>query len=61
MKVTDIETVRLDSFPNILWVLVHTDEGITGLGETFYGSHAAESHIHQTIAPYLIGKDPRNI
>ena len=61
MKVTDIETVRLDSFPNILWVRVHTDEGIIGLGETFYGSHAAESHIHQTIAPYLIGKDPRNI
>ena len=61
MKVTDIETVRLDSFPNILWVRVHTDEGIIGLGETFYGSLAAESHIHQTIAPYLIGKDPRNI
>lgn len=61
MKVSGIETVRLDSFPNILWVLVHTDQGIAGLGETFYGSHAAESHIHQTIAPYLIGKDPRNI
>lgn len=61
MKVTSLETVRLDSFPNILWVLVHTDEGLVGLGETFYGSHAAESHIHQTIAPYLIGKDPRAI
>ncbi|MCL4745587.1 MAG: mandelate racemase/muconate lactonizing enzyme family protein [Burkholderiaceae bacterium] len=61
MKVTSIETVRLDSFPNILWVRVHTDEAIIGLGETFYGSHAAESHIHQMIAPYLIGKDPRNI
>jgi galactonate dehydratase len=61
MKVTDIETVRLDSFPNILWVRVHTDEGIIGLGETFYGSDAAEGHIHQTIAPYLVGKDPRNI
>lgn len=61
MKVTAIETVRLDSFPNILWTRVHTDEGLTGLGETFYGSHSAEAHIHQTIAPYLIGKDPRNI
>ena len=61
MKVTRIETVRLDSFPNIVWVLVHTDDGFVGLGETFYGSHAAESHIHQTIAPYLIGKDPRAI
>ncbi len=61
MKVTELETIRLDAFPNILWVQVHTDEGLTGLGETFYGSHAAEGHIHQTIAPYLIGKDPRNV
>ena len=61
MKVTDIETVRLDALPNILWVQVHTDEGIVGLGETFYGTQAVEGHIHQTVAPYLIGKDPRNI
>jgi L-alanine-DL-glutamate epimerase-like enolase superfamily enzyme len=61
MIVTDIETIRLDAFPNILWVLVKTDQGIAGLGETFYGTLAAEGHIHQTIAPYLIGKDPRNI
>jgi L-alanine-DL-glutamate epimerase-like enolase superfamily enzyme len=61
MKVTAIETNRLDAFPNILWTRVHTDEGLVGLGETFYGSHSAEAHVHQMIAPYLIGKDPRNI
>jgi galactonate dehydratase len=61
MKVTALETVRLDAFPNLVWTRVHTDEGLTGLGETFYGSDSAEAHIHQTIAPYLIGKDPRNI
>jgi L-alanine-DL-glutamate epimerase-like enolase superfamily enzyme len=61
MRVTEIETVRLDSHPNLLWVRLHTDEGITGLGETFYGSHAAEAHVHQTIAPYLLGQDPRDI
>jgi len=61
MKVTAIETVRVGARPNILWTQVHTDAGLTGLGETFYGSHAAEAHVHQTIAPYLIGKDPRNI
>jgi L-alanine-DL-glutamate epimerase-like enolase superfamily enzyme len=37
-------------------VQVLTDKGVTGLGETFYGPAAAEGH-----APYLIGKDPRNI
>ncbi len=61
MKVTAIETIRSEEFPNILWVQVLTDQGITGLGETFYGPAAAEGHIHGTIAPYLIGKDPRNI
>jgi galactonate dehydratase len=61
MKVTNIETIRLDAQPNILWTRVHTDEGLVGLGETFFGADSAEAHIHQTIAPYLIGKDPRNI
>ena len=61
MKVTAIETVRSAEFPNILWVQVITDEGLVGLGETFYGPAAAEAHIHQMIAPHLIGADPRNI
>ncbi|MEQ8587202.1 MAG: mandelate racemase/muconate lactonizing enzyme family protein [Thalassobaculaceae bacterium] len=58
MKVTGIETIRLEEFPNLLWVHVETDEGITGLGETFYGAPAAEAHIHTIIAPYLLGQDP---
>jgi galactonate dehydratase len=61
VKVTAIETIRIGEFPNLLWVQVLTDEGVTGLGETFYGPAAAEGHIHGIIAPYLIGKDPRNI
>ncbi|MEM7537825.1 MAG: mandelate racemase/muconate lactonizing enzyme family protein, partial [Chloroflexota bacterium] len=58
MKVTAIETIRVEEFPNLLWVHVHTDEGLIGLGETFYGPGAAEAHIHETIAPYLLGQDP---
>ena len=61
MKVTAIETVRATEHPNLLWVQVVTDEGLTGLGETFYGPAAAEGHIHGIIAPYLIGKDATNI
>ncbi|MEM7032336.1 MAG: mandelate racemase/muconate lactonizing enzyme family protein [Chloroflexota bacterium] len=57
MKVTAIETIRIEEFPNLLWVHVHTDEGLIGLGETFYGPGAAEAHIHETIAPYLLGQD----
>ena len=61
MKVTAVETIRCAEFPNILWVQVNTDEGLVGLGESFYGPASAEAHIHQLIAPQLIGRDPRNI
>ena len=33
MKVTAIETIRLEEFPNLLWVRVETDEGLTGIGD----------------------------
>ncbi|MDP9354641.1 MAG: mandelate racemase/muconate lactonizing enzyme family protein [Chloroflexota bacterium] len=61
MKVTQVETLRLDEFPNVLWLRVHTDEGVVGLGETFFGAHAVEAYVHETVAPYLLGKDPLQI
>lgn len=61
MRITRLETLRLDEFPNILWVHVHTDEGIIGLGETFYGVAAVEAYLHESAAPYLLGKDPLQI
>ena len=61
MKVTAIETIRLEQFPNLLWVQVESDEGPVGLGETFYGAGAAEAHVHEFIAPYLLGKNPLEI
>ena len=59
MKITAVESIRLEEFPNLLWVEIHTDEGLTGLGEAFYGPEAAEAHLHEIVAPYLLGKDPR--
>src|SRR5215207_2752540 len=61
MKITAIETINLEEFPNVLWVHLHTDEGIIGLGETFYAVEPVIAHIHQTLAPYLLGKDPLTI
>jgi L-alanine-DL-glutamate epimerase-like enolase superfamily enzyme len=58
MRITAIETIQLDEFPNLLWVHVHTDEGVTGLGETFFGPNAVAAYIHETAAPRLIGQDP---
>ena len=61
MKVTAVETIRLGEFPNLIWLRVHTDEGLVGLGETFFGAQAVEAYVHETLAPYLLGKDPLQI
>ncbi len=61
MKITGLETVRIGEHPNLCWVLVHTDEGLTGLGETFFGAQTVEAYIHETAAPLLVGRDPRAI
>jgi hypothetical protein len=61
VKVTRVETLRLGEFPNLIWVRVHTDEGVSGLGETFFGAEAVEAYIHESVAPYLLGKNPLQI
>jgi len=61
MKITAVETIRLDEFSNICWVQIHTDEGIVGLGETFFGAKAVEAYIHESAAPVLLGRDARQI
>jgi len=35
MKITKIETVQLEDYPNITFVGVHTDEGLIGWGDTY--------------------------
>lgn len=61
MKITSLETIRIAERPNLLWVEVGTDEGITGLGETFFGAATVEAHVHEHIAPRVIGRNPLEI
>jgi galactonate dehydratase len=61
VRIVKVETVRLGEFPNLLFLQLHTDEGLIGLGETFYGARAAEAYVHESVAPYLLGKDPNRI
>lgn len=59
MKITDIETIFVDRF---LFVKVHTDEGITGLGESgAWGYLEASAGAVETFKRYLIGEDPLRI
>lgn len=61
MKITRIETIRLRSRATLIWVRVHTDEGITGLGESWFSCSAIEADIHDRLAPALLGQDPSRI
>ncbi|MBW8836267.1 MAG: mandelate racemase/muconate lactonizing enzyme family protein, partial [Burkholderia sp.] len=57
MKITRLETVRVGEFPNLLWLRVHTDEGLYGLGETFRAAAAVEAYLHEWVAPLVLGTD----
>ena len=61
MKITEVRTIVVEEYPNLTWVEVVTDEGLRGLGETFFGPDAVTAYIHETAAPYLVGKDPLQI
>jgi L-alanine-DL-glutamate epimerase-like enolase superfamily enzyme len=65
MKITAIETIRLRRGLTVhagpigwLWVRVHTDEGITGLGETYPHPASESAIVLERLAPKLIGQDP---
>ena len=61
MKVTKLETIRLLEFPNILWVKVHGEDGLYGLGETFMAAAAVEAFLHEIVAPRILGTDAHAI
>ncbi|MFH0847798.1 MAG: galactonate dehydratase [Chloroflexota bacterium] len=58
MKITNVETVLIDQY---LFVQVHTDEGITGLGESGVWGFLGASAAVETLKGYLIGQDPLRI
>ncbi|MSP47954.1 MAG: mandelate racemase/muconate lactonizing enzyme family protein [Alphaproteobacteria bacterium] len=61
MKITALETIQLGEFPNLMWLRVHTDQGLVGLGETFFAPGTVANYIHEVAAHKLLGADPRRI
>ena len=61
MIISKIETIRVAQFPDLIFVQVHTDTGLTGLGETWYAASTVESAIHDHFGPLLVGRDPFEI
>ncbi len=65
MRIAKIETVYLKD-PEMerhrdLWVLLHTDDGLVGLGETQTLPSAVAEVIHELFAPMLLGRNPIDI
>jgi len=59
MKITAIETVPIDRY---LFVQIHTDTGIVGLGESgAWGYLKASAGAVNAFAEYLVGQDPLRI
>ena len=65
MRITAIETIHLSRGITVhagpihwLWVRIHTDEGLVGLGETYPRPEAEAAIIHRALAPVLLGRDP---
>jgi len=67
MKITKIEAVRFRPelriqgiTPNWMWVRLHTDTGIVGIGESYPGYDAHRGALKE-LAGYVLGKDPTAI
>ena len=68
MKITAIETIYLSRGIQVhagpiqwLWVRIHTDEGLVGLGETYPWPEAEAAVVRRALAPVLLGRDSSRI
>src|ERR687888_2358965 len=60
LRITKLEPFLVK--PRWLFLKVHTDEGIVGLGEPILEGRARTcATAVEEVAPYLVGKDPRNV
>lgn len=60
IKITRLETFLVE--PRWIFLKVHTDAGITGLGEPLLEGRARTiATAIEEVAPYLVGKDPRRV
>lgn len=54
MKIVALETLRPAFQPNVLLLRLQADDGLVGLGETFFAAGAVEAYLHENVAPVLL-------
>ncbi|HEY6571617.1 MAG TPA: mandelate racemase/muconate lactonizing enzyme family protein [Candidatus Limnocylindrales bacterium] len=57
MRISRVDTIRHAQHQNLVFVQLHTDDGLVGLGETFFGPRTVEAFIHETLVPALFRLD----
>jgi L-alanine-DL-glutamate epimerase-like enolase superfamily enzyme len=61
VRIERVETVWHPRFGRYVWVRIHTDAGLVGLGEVGHNALAAEPIVHDYARRFLLGADPRRI
>ena len=61
MHIAALETIRSSDNDNLLWLVVETDTGISGLGEAFFAPGAVDTFLHEVVAPLVLGRDATRI
>ncbi len=60
LKITAVDMIKVP--PSWVWVRIHTDKGITGLGEPYLENHPEVVIAEvQRLTPSLIGEDPTRL
>lgn len=68
MRITAVETIHRKRGITVhagpvawLWVRIHTDAGLIGLGETYPDAASEKAVVLHRLAPVLLGRDPSSI
>ncbi|MFP6679616.1 MAG: mandelate racemase/muconate lactonizing enzyme family protein [Dehalococcoidia bacterium] len=60
-KIIKVESFEHDEYPKLVFVKIHTDDGLFGIGETSWSPEPVHAFIHADAAEYLLGKDASQV
>ena len=60
MKIIEVRTFNHIDFPNLIHVEIRTDEGVSGIGESYYFGKSVASFIEEFLGPAILGENPLN-
>jgi galactonate dehydratase len=58
MRISSVKPFVHPDFPNLVYVEITTDEGVVGLGESYYFGSTVAHFINEFAGPAILGKDP---